>query len=675
MDSIVNEAIEKRDDSIGYNSDSRSNGREDMAFEEGGEAAWDTEVWTSRGKRPKVSIDSVSVKKHNLANDLRDLNPEIKIIPKKDEFEKHALVRNAIIKDIQDRSCAESIYDSCFNQGLSAGFSFMKVDTEWVNPTTHDQQIVIKNLRNNMAVHTDFNYTNPCFIDMKWGQVEYKISDKEYKDKYGSMALSSWESDAFHQDQYNASQTLCEYYRLVDKPVKLLMLSNEAGDIVEGYKDDRKIIDLLENEVDGYKVWTVSRDRESYRRQLERYILNGEDILEEKKDVLGSFIPIVPYEARSLMIEGKRQLVSFIRNLKEPARLKNYAKSLEVELVAMQPLNTWVAPMDAVKEHMNFWSTANTKKWSVLPYNHKDAEGNPLPPPIKQPYSGPTNALSGLFQTYDKDLADISGMYNDNIGGPSQLRAGVAIDLKQSQGNHNNFDYMDNFTSRTLKYMGIVLNDLITLVHDGEQEVSMVGKGSKRETVQINQGGDSVDLSQGDFEVTTVIGSATESKQKESNDMMMELLRSVPAMQNAAHIIAGNLTNMEDKDELVSILKASLPPGVLDLSKADPQSVAIENKQLKGQLEQITQQFEQAEELIKSMKIDSDTKLQVQDMKSDTDLQRELIKADAKVREQEKENQGEIIQALIKNVEFLLNERTNAQANKAIGETLSTNQE
>jgi len=676
MDDIVKEALEQRQDSLGYNNESRTNGKEDMEFELGGEYAWDNDIWKARGERPRVSIDSITTKKHALANDLRDLNPEIKIIPKKDDFEEHAKVRQEIIRDIQERSSSESIYDYCFNQvnqGLSAGFSFMQVETEYISPTSFEQQIKIKNLKNNLAVHYYFNYQNPSFIDMKWGLVEFKMTMDNYKKEYSKNGYSNFASEAFGQDQVDDAVILGEYYRIIEKPKKLLMISN-GGEILEGYSDDIKILDRLQKEMNGSKVWQVIQERKSYKPQLERYILNGEEILEENKEVLGSYIPIIPYEGRSIMIEGKSHLISFIRNLKEPARLKNYAKSLEVEMLAMQPLSTWTAPREAIADHMEYWETANNKKWPVLPYEHKDKNGEPLPPPQRTPYQGPSNQMAGMFATYDKDLDDISGMYNDNVGGPSQLRSGVAIDLKQSQGNHNNFDFIDNFTTRTLNYMGIVLNDLITVVHDEEKEINFMGKGNKRESININGNTpDSVKMEDGEFEVKTIVASATESKRKASNDTLLSLLQQVPAMQNAAHLIAGNLEDFPEKDELVRIMKASLPPNVLEVIEGDPETALIENGQLKGQLEQVQAELQQAAELIKSMQIDSQTKIQVQAMKSETDINKELIKGEIQLKDQQLENEGEVIQALAKTTEFALNERATALANKAIGD-LSTNQ-
>lgn len=256
------------------------------------------------------------------------------------------------------------------------------------------------------------------------------------------------------------------------------------------------------------------------------------------------------------------------------------------------------------------------------------------------------------------------------MGGPSALRAGVAIDLKQSQGNQNNYDFIDNFTSRTLQYLGVVLNDLITDLYDDEMSV-FVQKDEKREEILLNQEG-GVNLSEGEFEVKVSIGSATESKRRQSNELMIQLLEKLPAMQNAGHIIAKNLDNMKDQDELVKILKASLPPEILSISEADEQTVMLENGQLKGELEHITAQYEQALEFIKSMQIDYQKAMDVQKLKNEGDIEKELIKSDTALTKQEMDNENNIVQELIKHIN-LLNGKVEDLTAKVNGETVSIN--
>lgn len=653
METIVSESIEQRKESIAFNSESRENGLDDMKFELGGEDAWDTDVWDQRGSRPKVWIDSTSTRKHRIANDLRDLNPEIKIIPKKDAFQKHAEARNQIMANIQEASVSEAINDQTFNQGLAAGFSFQRVVTQYKGPDTFEQEIRIKSLVNNMAVHIDFEHKNPAYIDLKWGHIEGQFGEKEYKQKFPNAALDNYPSDAFGDVNQSNRITTNETYKLKETPKTLLELSNSDGEIFTGFSDDSVIMEMLEREIAGERVWNIVQERKSYKKQLEWYLMNGVDIIEERKDMIGNYIPIIPYEGRSIYIKGKKYLISFIRPLKEPARLKSYAKSLEIELVALQPLNMWIAPMEGVADFMQYYTVANRNKYAVMPYKHADEDGKPLPAPMRSNYQGPSNQLAGVFQTYDKDLDDISGQMpfpqspSQSGGGGLYPESGKALDMKENHSNHNNMDFIDNFITRTLTYQGIVINDLITQVHDEPGEVQVEKNGNK-EMIQINSDEEgAIDLTEGEFEVKAVIGAANESARRESNELLIRLMEKVPAMQNVAHIIADNLDGLKDKDDVVKILKASLSPNILAALEGDEHQVFAENQQLKGQLEKLTDAYKQAEELIKSMQIDYKKAMDVQAAKSKTEIEKANISSTTTLTKTEMETQSKLLSQML----------------------------
>lgn len=677
MEEIVREALEFRSDNIAFLNESRQNAIEDMQFELGGESSWDPRMWSQRGDRPKITINTPTTKKNRLANDLRDLNPEIKIIPTDDEFSEHARIKTGLIKKIQDLSGAESVFDQCFSQGLAAGFSFMKVSVDYESSQTFDMTPKIKFLPNNLGVYVDHYTQSPCYLDMKWGLCEEKISLDQFKQKYSDKTVSGFPSDAVNLDK---SIILGDFYKIKETPKKLLMISN-GEQIIEGFKDDLRISQALEYEINGEKVWTVLQERKSYQNKLHWYKLSVADILDER-EILGKYIPIIPYEARVVWVQGQKYLVSFLRDLKEPARLKNYAKSVEAEMLGMSTLTDVMAPAAAISNHIEYWESRNKKRWPFLPYDHQDKQGNPIPPPQAINFSGNFNQFAAISQGYNADIDEISGMWQDNVGGPSALRSGVAIDLKQNQGNQNNFDFIDNFTTRTLQYLGVVLNDLIDNYYDTERNETITGKDGRPELVKLNQPG-GITLGETEYQVKVSIGSAVESKRKESNELIMELAKAFPErLQSAVHIMANNLDGFKDKEELVKLLKAQLGPELAQvLDEDDPQRVFVENAQLKQQMQQQQAQLEQATELIKSMQIDYQKAMDVQRLKgeqdmqkenlrSQNDLQKETVKGEYDLQKTELQNQGKVLSQIADGVQIALSKISELEA-RVSGNTLT----
>ena len=154
-------------------------------------------------------------------------------------------------------------------------------------------------------------------------------------------------------------------------------------------------------------------------------------------------------------------------------------------------------------------------------------------------------------------------------------------------------------------------------------------------------------MTEGEFEVKAVVGSANETQRREANELMISLMEKVPAMQNAAHIIANNMDNLKDKDDLVKILKASLPPNVLGMLEQDEQAVFTENMQLKQQMEGLTAEYEQAMDLIKSMQIDYKKAMDVQSLKSETDLQKVGIQSATTLSKTEMEIQSKMLSEVL----------------------------
>lgn len=650
MDNIVKEIKEFRSDFVGYNKDNIENGISDIEFEEGeGQSQWDDEVWKARGKRPKVTVNTIPAKKARIANRLRPLNPEIKVLPIGEEDKENARVRTGLLKSIQKKSGAESIYDMAFGQMLSTGLSYMRVKPCYSKPDSNDQDLTIEYLPNWTGVYYDWEYKSPIYKDMMVGAVDIKMTSEQYKLKYPNEPESSMPSLNYEFDpSVKSYTTLTEFYRINEKAAKTVSIS-DGQNVFQGFKDDPRIIQMLEAKtIDGFPLFTVIEERKSFKRQLEWYLVNGSEILDERKDLPGQYIPIIPVEGRTLWVNGQRVIKSYVRDLKSPSRLKNYAKSLEVEMMAYQPLNVWTAPKGGWEEFQEFYKNANNNAFPVLPYNTKDPDtGEMLPPPKREVYQGPSNQLAGVFQSYDKDINDISGDYDEMSNVNQELRSGIAIDLKQRAAGLTNYDYVDSFITRTLTYAGCVLNDLLPYYYTEDRAYEIIGDEGKKERIE------NFDLAGGEYDVEVHIGASSDTERRESLDVLKEAIATIPGAQDLAYILFKNMDGLKDQDEAVKLLKANLPPEKLQLLESDEAQLSTMLAQAQNQIQMLTQQNEQLNQLVSSMQIDYKKAMDVQTLKSQTDIQKELIKQETTLADQELQNSGDIMQEIVKHMDFM----------------------
>ena len=123
--------------------------------------------------------------------------------------------------------------------------------------------------------------------------------------------------------------------------------------------------------------------------------------------------------------------------------------SAGVEHVALQGKTPWVAPAAAIEELEGYWNTANKINHSVLPYNHRDDEGNEIPPPTRP---APPEMGQGFVQGMQIARGEIdmtSGQYGAAVGQPDNSRTGKAILERVQQADTNTFHFQDNLRNFT----------------------------------------------------------------------------------------------------------------------------------------------------------------------------------------------------------------------------------
>src|SRR5215472_563772 len=157
--------------------------------------------------------------------------------------------------------------------------------------------------------------------------------------------------------------------------------------------------------------------------------------------------------------------------------------SAAVEQVALQSKVPYVGVVQAFEGFENYWNTANLKNFAYLPYNGKDDDGNPLPPPQRAPPPEMASAYIQGMQIARQDLLDVTGQYQAELGMPSNERSGVAIQQRQRQGDNATYHYIDN-QSKAIRQVGRILLDLIPKIYDTTRVIKILAQdGTDQEVV------------------------------------------------------------------------------------------------------------------------------------------------------------------------------------------------
>ena len=118
--------------------------------------------------------------------------------------------------------------------------------------------------------------------------------------------------------------------------------------------------------------------------KIEWFKLCGEEIL-EKTLWPGEIIPIVEVVGEVTVIDGELDRKGHVRTMIDPQRMYNYNRSAQTHAVALQSKTPYIGPLEAFTGLEQYWETANRVDYAWLPFNGRDAEGNPIEAPARQP--------------------------------------------------------------------------------------------------------------------------------------------------------------------------------------------------------------------------------------------------------------------------------------------------
>lgn len=615
---------------------------------------WDTEIKRARetdpeGPRPCTVVDKTNQYLRQVCNDERQNRPAIKVRPVDDKADPEvAEVFQGIVRHIEDRSGADIAYDTAYEHAAEGGFGYFRVLTEYEDEASFQQDIVIKRIRNRFQVVLDPDRQEPDGSDAKYGFVIEKMPRDEYKASYPKASELSYEVEGkLYPDWVEENNVIVAEYFRVEKQEKTICLWKSGRVTVKDEED---------KDASQYIGDSIIKERKASIPVVKWSKINAVEEL-ESRDWLGKYIPIVEVIGNELDIEGKSVKSGLMKGAMEPQRIHNYASSSFIENVALAPRAPWVAAEGQIEGHENDWRTANRRNLSVLTYKPVVMEGNvPVPPPLRQPPPGIPAGWQQTLMNTEHDIQASMGMYNASLGADSNEKSGVALQKKQREADTATFHYMDNL-SRSIRYLGRILVDLIPKVYDTERVARILGDDGKTDQAMLNpniqrpviekEGPDGkiqkiYNLGVGKYDVTVSSGPSYTTKRQEALDWQMQAVTARPELLNIIGDIMFRNMDAPGADKIADRLKKMLPPPLQEPDEGEQPMVQtpqgpIPIDQAGQVISQLTQQLQQASEAIQKAEVQKQAneaaKIEIQ--KFDSETKRISVEADAAKKEAE----------------------------------------
>jgi len=546
-----------------------------------GDEQWDPVIKQRRlaASRPTMSFPRCHTFVQQVSNEARRRKPQIKFSPRLDQDKDTAEVLEGLARYIQYDSQAQVAYETAIEYSSGASFGYYRFLTDYVDYESDDLELKVVPVLDPLQI---YGILVPACFNRKprYGFVVEDVPKDEYKAIYGEsqMASLSWA---------------------------------EAGEQAEGWvgSDSVRIAEY----------WYIEEQKGKRSKPKVKFCkINGLEILKDTEtDWPGSCIPIIPVLGKQMIADGKPKLFSVVRPQKAPQQMLNYSKSRIAETLAVSPISPFMVVEGQISGYEAQWQALNTSVPPFLQYKSVDVGGRPAPPPQRQVYEPPIQALSEFVAQEVDDMKATTGIFDASLGNQANETSGKAILARKDQSNLTTMHYIDNL-GRSFKLAGDIIAEVVPIIYDTEREIEILGEDEAQKVVTINaeykdQSGKvrNYKVKGAKMSYVVTMAQAFDTKRMESFDTMQQVLQANPDLINIMGDIFFRNSDLAGADQLAERFKKILPPNLQDQDEEQPipPKAQAQIQQLGQHLQAIDAAAQEYQKQIKQLEFEKQAKI------------------------------------------------------------------
>lgn len=565
-DDILREARARFERAHGAEREARAEALEDLKFRAGEQ--WPDQVLQERraAGRPVLTLNRMPQFVRQVTGEIRQNSPAIVVRPVDGGTDPAlAATMTGLIRHIEQASDAQVAYVTAAESAAVCGVGHFRIVTEYAGDDAFEQDIRIRRIANPFAVWWDPDAQEMTREDARWCFVTERLPLADFKARWpaartagfdgpgegGGEEARWWDGDCVR---------VAEYW--VKRPVVRRLALLAGGATVDATGLDEAALAAL----------APVRTRRAEGHKVERWLLNGVEILEGPVEWAGRHIPIVPVIGEEVHVGDRTVRHGIVRYAKDPQRLYNYWRSTAAETIALAPKAPWLVTPRQIEGQKAAWEGANRGNPAYLPFNPDPA----APPPQRIAPAWPPAAMFQEAGIAAEDMKAVTGIHDASLGAPGNEISGRAILARQREGDTGTYAYIDNL-ARAIRQAGRILIDLIPRIYDTERGIRILGEDGTQRFAAINTvvpgpAGPTIlnDLSAGKYDVTVETGPGFSTRRVEAAETMMAFVQAVPqAGALIADLIARNM-DWPGAEAIAERLRRALPPGIAGDAPAAP---------------------------------------------------------------------------------------------------------
>lgn len=616
MTDAVREAGERYRDALDATYEQRKQVEEDLAFSDPSEPdQWDQLEKTQRqndpgGSRPCLVFDLCSQYVSNVAGQVEQRPPAIHVIPASGGANRKVAEQlDGMIRHIEHTSRAQQHYARALTTAARVGRGALIVRPEYTDRALGYQEPRISSEGDPLRVVIDPWSVELDGSDADWGTLITPLSHREFERRYGSKADKISFGDAEQrQSEARESVLIAEEWRVEMRTQNMVFavdLMRNDGDVFAIPEDE-----FLERQARGeVQAKPDSAGRSAYTdkyRCIKWCVMSGAEVLTKEVEYPASGIGIVPVYGYVGWANGRMTYCGIPRRARAPQQAYNFHASEMRALMAAAPKAPWLVPLSAIRDQQikAMWDRASVESRAWLPYEDWDAEtgngGRPVNMPQRMPVAvNMQNHVAGMM-TAREDIQASIGMYQANLGAPSNETSGIAIESRKQQGEASTAHFPSHLAA-SLGQVGKLCLEMLPRLIDTRRQLRILGIDStpgqvmvdpqQREALEETPQGLSINPNVGQYDVRVVVGASFSTQRQQAQQAYTEMMRANPAMLPAIAPLWAQTLDVPHADKLAQVLTAMAPEPVKAILQPDQQE---DTASLKAKLDQMQQALQEA---------------------------------------------------------------------------------
>jgi len=601
----LDEAQELYRDALAASRQQRQQIEEDLRFSDPSDPQqWDETLKTQRerdpgGKRPCMVFDQLGQYTSNVTGQVTKAPPSLHALPAGDGADqKVAEQLDGFFRHIEHTSRAQQHYGRALTSAARAGVGYLIVRPEYVNRALNWQEPQISSEGDPLRVVFDPWSVELDGSDATDGWRLIPLSHREFERRFGEkrekVSFGSEDRSVIRDDRENI--VIAEGWHVVDKTVNMIVCKVN-GDETAVPEDDY----WLDVKNTGVKP-EVIRTFEDKVRCVKWAQMSGVEYLTKETEYPASGIGIVPVYGYVGFSEGRMTYCGIPRRAMSAQRSYNYHMSEMHAFMGQAPKAPFVASIRALRGLEALWDRASVEARAYLPFNDWDQNGVIAPPQRSQLATNLQNHIQGAVQAKE-DIQAALGMYQANLGAPSNETSGVAIDSRKEQGESSTAHFPSNLQA-SIGQVGKLCMEMIPRLIDTKRQARILGidmtpgqvtiDPKQTKAVQETQQGLVINPNVGRYDVRVVVGANFATQRSQAQAAFTEMMRANPEMTPAIAPLWAQTLDIPHADKLQQVLTAVAPPEVKAVLQPESGGKQPTTAELMAQISQLKQVLNEA---------------------------------------------------------------------------------